>query len=94
MGTARNKVTRRKRISHHPNKNKSKKRKSKGQKKTKADDESDSDDEKLRTKKKSRKSGADELDEDGFKKWSDDEGDWSDVDDGKSFLSSQSLHLY
>lgn len=63
----------------------SKKRKSKGQKKSKADDESDSDDEKLRTKKKSRKSGADELDEDGFKKWSDDEGDWSDVDDGKLF---------
>ena len=67
----------------------SKKRKSKGQKKTKADDESDSDDEKLRTKKKSRKSGADELDEDGFKKWSDDEGDWSDVDDGKLFWNDK-----
>ena len=59
----------------------SKKRKSKGKKK--ADDDSDSDDEKARTKKRSRKSGTEELDEDGFKKWSDDEGDWSDVDDGK-----------
>ena len=83
----------------------SKKRKSKGQKKSKAGDESDSDDEKLRTKKKSRKSGADELDEDGFKKWSDDEGDWSDVDDGKLLflndnpcscteLLSQQIHLF
>ena len=57
----------------------SKKKKSKGAKKSN-DGDSDSDDEKTRPRKK-RRNGVDEIDEDGYKKWSDDEGEWSDVDD-------------
>ena len=72
---------------------KSKKRKSKGRK-SKGGDDSDSDDDKPR-KKRSR-GGGDELDEDGYKKWSDDEGDWSDVDDdiyknGKKSISMKQV---
>ena len=44
------------------------------------DDESDTDDENKQTKKKTNRES--ELDDDGFLKHSDDEGDWSDVDDG------------
>jgi len=61
-----------------------KKKRSRGRKQSKAldneDDESDTDDEKGQTKKKSHKE-SELLDEDGFKKHSDDEGDWSDVDE-------------
>jgi hypothetical protein len=63
----------------------SKKKRKKGSKKqTKAadneDGESDTDDENTQTKKKTIRES--DLDEDGFLKHSDDEGDWSDVDDG------------
>ncbi|KAL7543718.1 hypothetical protein ACHAXR_013003, partial [Thalassiosira sp. AJA248-18] len=61
-----------------------KKRKSKVHKQHKTaengEDESDTDNEKEESKKKS-KNDSDLIDEDGFKKHSDDEGDWSDVDD-------------
>ena len=61
-----------------------KKRKSRGRKQSKAvddeDDESDAEDENKQPKKAS--SHGSELDEDGYLKHSDDEGDWSDVDDG------------
>jgi hypothetical protein len=59
----------------------SKKKRIRGRKQSKADDEeSDTDDERKQKKKKSPDS--EELDEDGFLKHSDDEGEWSDVDDG------------
>lgn len=63
-----------------------KKRKSTGRRQNKADgeDESDSDEEKKDSKKKSRKD-SDLVDEDGFRKHSDDEGDWSDVDEGECY---------
>ena len=63
-----------------------KKRRGKGRKHNNVedndDDESDADEETGQVKKKSRKD-SDMLDEDGYRKHSDDEGDWSDVDEGK-----------
>jgi len=62
----------------------SKKKRIRGRKQSKADDEeSDTDDERKQKKKKSPDSEV--LDEDGFLKHSDDEGEWSDVDDGADF---------
>lgn len=58
-----------------------KKRKGRPRKQKGEDDESDSDSDKEQRKKRPRKDD-ESLDEDGFKKHSDDEGEWSDVDDG------------
>ena len=63
----------------------SSKKKRKGRKSRGADnggDESDSDDEKQPRRKK-RRTDSDSVDEDGYRKHSDDEDDWSDVDDGQ-----------
>lgn len=64
-----------------------KKRKSQGRKQKKAaddeEDESDSGDEKQEQRKRKSRADSEQLDEDGFKKHSDDEGDWSDVDGGR-----------
>jgi len=72
-----------------------KKRKSRGQRQSKAaeneDDESD-EDEKRHSKKKSPKS-SELVDADGFKKHSDDEGDWSDVDEGIYKSGKKSISL-
>lgn len=61
-----------------------KKRKKGGKKQSKAaneeDGESDTDDDNKQTNKKSHLES--QLDDDGFLKHSDDEGEWSDVDDG------------
>lgn len=64
----------------------SKKKRKKGAKKqskavNEEDGESDTDDDNKQTKKKSHRES--QLDDDGFLKHSDDEGEWSDVDDGK-----------
>jgi SNF2 family DNA or RNA helicase len=73
----------------------SKKKRIRGRKQSKEeDDESDSDDERKQKKKKSPTSEL--LDEDGFLKHSDDEGEWSDVDDdiyksGKKSISMKEL---
>jgi hypothetical protein len=70
----------------------SKKKRIRGPKQSKADDdESDTDDE--RNQKKKKKSPNSELlDEDGFLKHTDDEGEWSDVDDGMDcFLSGHNF---
>lgn len=63
----------------------SKKKRKKGVKKqskaaNEEDGDSDTDDENQQTKKKTNREV--ELDDDGYLKHSDDEGDWSDVDDG------------
>ena len=66
-----------------------KKRKSKGAAKKAKGDESDSEtDDKDQKKKKKARAGS-EVDEDGYLKHSDDEEDWSDVDDGKNLA-----HVY
>ncbi len=75
----------------------SKKKRKKGCKKeSKAandeDSESDSDDENKQTKKKTIRES--ELDDDGFLKHSDDEGDWSDVDDGTVRPHTQRLSSF
>lgn len=65
----------------------SKKKKSR---KSKADDDSDTDDERRQRRKKKKFSSNSELDDDGYLKHSDDEGEWSDVDEGTmnfTFLS-------
>jgi hypothetical protein len=65
----------------------SKKKRIRGTKQSKADDdESDTDDERNLTKKK-KSPNSELLDDDGFLKHSDDEGEWSDVDDGTDFFS-------
>lgn len=66
----------------------SKKKRIRGTKQSKADDdESDTDDERNLTKKK-KSPNSELLDDDGFLKHSDDEGEWSDVDDGTDFFLS------
>lgn len=59
-----------------------KKKKTKRKKKQNKEEESDSDEEEEEPEKK--RSRGSELDDDGFKKHSDDEADWSEVDDNKS----------
>ena len=70
----------------------SKKKRIRGTKQSKADDdESDTDDER-NLKKKKKSPNSELLDDDGFLKHSDDEGEWSDVDDGTDcFVSGHSI---
>ena len=45
-------------------------------------------------KKKKKSSPNSELDDDGFLKHSDDEGEWSDVDEGTDYFLSTTLRCY